>query len=76
MEMRTAFGRQKALTMVEHNNFFYINLYDNRVMDNGTRSSDKIGLGLDELDEIIRLRSTLELNKDAFIEVCFYTYYI
>jgi len=63
-EYRTKFGRQKALVFRKHVGFFYIELYDNK-----PGKSDRIRLGLDELDYLIQLRPNLETLKPGFTEV-------
>lgn len=65
VEVSTFFGRSKDLVLLKSKSFFYINIYDNRVVK-GKKSTDKIGLGLDELDELIKLRPHLERAKKAF----------
>ena len=64
IEYRTKFGRQKALVFRQHVGFLYLELYDNK-----PGRSDKIGLGLDELDYLIQLRTNLETLKPGFTEV-------
>ena len=64
IEYRTKFGRQKALVFRKHAGFFYVELYDNK-----PGKSDRIGLGLDELDYLIQLRPNLDTLKPSFTEV-------
>jgi len=64
IQYRAKFGRQKAFVFVKQRDFFYIDLYDNR-----PGKTDKIGLGLDELDALIKLRPNLESLKHCFQEV-------
>lgn len=65
--MRYTFRRQKALVLVKSNSYFYTNLYDNSWRNN-KRSTDMMGLGLDEIEEIIALRPFLETAKDRINE--------
>ena len=64
IEYRTKFGRQKALVFRQHAGFFYVELYDNK-----PGKSDRVGLGLDELDYLIQIRPNLETLKPGFTEV-------
>lgn len=69
LEIRTKFGRQKALSMIEHNDQYYNNIYDNRILD-GIQSTDRLNLTLPELEELVKLRTSLEMKRDCFQEVC------
>ena len=66
MEFRTKFGRQKAIVFRKHleSGFFYVDIYDNR-----PGRSDRIGLGLDEVDQLLSLRTGLDSLKQCFTEV-------
>lgn len=64
VEFRTKFGRQKAMVYRKHDQFFYVDIYDNR-----PGRTDRIGLGLDELDQLIILRAGLDSMKQCFPEV-------
>lgn len=68
IEMRSNFGRNKAWVLVKGKNNFFVNIYDNSTI-NGKRSTARIGLGLDELDELIALRPTLEMGMERINEV-------
>jgi len=60
-QFRVRFGRQNTFVFCKHqeSGYFYIDIYDNRPGKN-----DRIGLGLGELDSIIKLRPNMEtLNK-------------
>jgi len=66
MEFRTKFGRQKPIVSRKHieSGFHYVDIYDNR-----PGKVDRIGLGLDEVDQLISLRTDLDSLKPCFTEV-------
>lgn len=63
-EFRTKLGRHKALVFRKHRDFFYIDLYDNRPGKTGD-----IGLGMDELNVLLTMRTNLNALKTCFMQV-------
>ena len=57
------FRQQKSLVLRQHEatGFFYVDLYDNR-----PGKSDRLGIGMDELDQIISIRQKLDSLKSYF----------
>ena len=74
-EFRTRFGRHKALVFRKHRDFSYIDLYDNRPL-----KICHIGLGMDELDVLLTMRTNLNALKTGLcrcligsrVKICFY----
>lgn len=67
LEYRARFGRQKALVLRKHVDFFYLELYDNRPGKTG-----HIGPGLDELDSLLSMRTNLDSLKTYFSQVRYF----
>lgn len=61
LEFRTSFGRSKAIVLRRYNDYFYVDIYDNR-----TGHTERISLGLDEIDFLVNARDTLEQLKGYF----------
>jgi hypothetical protein len=62
-EFRVKFGRNKSFVYRGHDQFYYLDLYDNKV---GKTRFNGICLGLDELDFLISLRSNLDSLQSCF----------
>lgn len=62
-EFRVKFGRMKSLVYRRHEQYYYLDLYDNRI---GKSKCNGICLGLDELDFLISIRSNLDSLQNCF----------
>lgn len=62
-EFRVKFGRNKSFVYRRHDQFYYLDLYDNKV---GKTRFNGMCLGLDELDFLISLRSNLDSLQSCF----------
>ncbi|CAG2219528.1 unnamed protein product [Mytilus edulis] len=62
-EFRVKFGRNKSLVFRKHEQFYYLDLYDNKF---GKARFNGICLGLDELDFILSIRRDLDSLSSVF----------
>ena len=63
-EFRMKFGRNKCLVYRKHDQFYYVDLYDNKP---GKVKFTGMCLGLDELDFLISIRQQLDTLQSSFI---------
>lgn len=65
-EFRVKFGRSKSLVYRRHEQYYYIDVYDNRP---GRSKFNGICFGLDEIDFLLSIRSNLDSLKTCFPQV-------
>ena len=73
VEFRTKFGRDKVAVLSKAGDYFYINLYDNRPKYKG----NKIFFGVDEIEELVKIKGAIDALKPEFDQVSLvisYTY--
>ncbi|CAC5411278.1 unnamed protein product [Mytilus coruscus] len=63
IEFRVKFGRNKSLVYRKHEQFYYLDLYDNKF---GKARFNGICLGLDEIDFLLSIWSDLDSLKTIF----------
>jgi len=65
-EFRVKFGRSKSLVYRRYEQYYYIDVYDNRP---GRSKFNGICFGLDEIDFLLSIRSNLDSLKTCFPQV-------